>query len=220
MEKKKVLYLSYESIVDSAILQTQVVPLLNSLQEKFDFTLATFEKDQVKLPEIGIDIIPFTSPQRVGKIFEMVKKLYSNRKDYSIIHVRSYLPMLPVVCLRVILPNSFPKIVFDLRGVFPEEVFLKYKKTKKIKLLILSRVFKVLEYYFLKYADINIVVSENFKKYLLQEYQQTNLKLEDKIEVIPTFSVKPYPSLLPSKKNFEIFDKQDIIFVYSGTCLR
>lgn len=213
--KKKILYISFESLIESPIIKSQVVPLLNAISTEYDITLVTFEKGLSLRANESFSHIGVSSSYRLIQFIKLLYFLIKNKQHFDIIHIRSYMPMLPVIFLKKTL-FKFPKIVFDLRGVYPEELELKYQKTNNKKHLYLFRFFKKMELYFLKYADENIVVSHAFKEYLIEQYYVTLPTISNHINVIPTFSK---PNLLVSESNkIKLpFSKESILFVYSGS---
>ena len=105
------------------------------------------------------------------------------------------------------------KIIFDMRGVLPEEFLI---RSTSIKFKFFSKIFKFFERFFLKVSDEIVTVSDAFKLYLLDEYSFIS---SDSISVIPTYSMnnnflsKDYVDC--KLKYFN--DKSVDLYVYSGS---
>lgn len=128
----KILYLTLESYKSQPILKSQVITLLSHLSNKYSvkdqkikFFLTT--RDQDIIPEINNDKlvhIPLKNDSYFINQFELLKKVSKIAAQVDVIHVRSYLPMLVALLLKLIYKK---KVIFDMRGVFPEEMALRKK---------------------------------------------------------------------------------------------
>lgn len=213
--KKKVLYLTFESIELSPIISTQVLPLLDKLSKHFDFELVTFEQESFHKPNSSkIYHSYYDIRNRISSSIKLLTSIYSNYDSYSLIHVRSYLPMLLLLCLGTFKRRKVP-IIFDMRGVFPQELLMKNKYQKfSLKIHALYLVFSFLEKHFLKISNAIVVVSGPFENYLIEKYP--SLKIKDKIQVIPTFTI-PSSNLRLNEQPLRIWDDDAHVFVYSGS---
>lgn len=123
-------------------MQTQVIPYLKEiLKDGVEMSLLTFEPDfkttwtktqiedeQKKLAHAGITwhVMPYHKSPSVPATFydvlngtRIVRRLLA-RENYNILHCRVHLPTLMAVVARKLSHNK-PKILFDVRGFFPEE---------------------------------------------------------------------------------------------------
>ena len=174
----RIIYITTESYFTSPIIKSQVEILIENLSFKgYDLHLITFEPITKNL----IINKKYTHHQLkyVSHFFNMIYLIYysfilANKDD--IIHVRSYPPMFAGVFLKFIKRN---KLIFDPRGLWPEEY--DYKKNRSI----ISILFKKFEFYFCRYSDKIVLVSNPFLKLFESRYS----KFSSKMEVIPTFSI-------------------------------
>lgn len=209
----RILYLTTESLLLDPIIESQVVRLLKELSgdERF-FELVVFDdlKNNAVLDKIKNNRnFKITFLQRrfnFLNIFLLVWYVFSNRNKFDIIHCRSYPPMFAGIFGKIFLQK---KLIFDPRGVFSHE--LSYFESRHL----LSWFFKFFEKYFCLLSDKIVVVSEKFKDYFLSEY----ILPEDKIIVVPTFSVLPdfsHNENINLKE--ELFGNREILlFAYSGS---
>lgn len=202
-----------EDIAREPILKSQVLPLLQAMDE-MNFHLITIDSSYTKdfiFQEKNIHHYKFK--KRKSVIIQLITILKTINKVISredIIHVRSYPPMLIALLLKISKGNV---VIFDPRGLWPEEVLLQYNR--KIPFLIM----KVLEILFVSISDEIIVVSNNFKRYLQNRY----LCSENKLHIIPTFfgtssnrslTIKESEKLLAFKS---FVNDSDFVFCYTGS---
>lgn len=203
----RVIYLTTESYFKSPIIKSQVETLIEKLCLKgYVFHLVTFES----IPKNIVENKKYTHHQLKSKshfhnILFLIYYVLLLGKKGDIIHARSYPPMFAGIILNFIKKN---KIIFDPRGLWPEEY--DYKKNRSI----ISRLFKKFEYYFCKYSSKIILVSTPFYNLFKSRY----LIFSSKMEVIPTFSIstKSNKKVIDLKK--EYFKNENILLiVYSGS---
>lgn len=178
-------------------MQTQVVPYLKEiLKDDVEISLLTFEPEfkkswtsaqieieRKKLAEQNITwhVLPYHKRPSVTATFydvlngtQMVRKLLA-RENYDILHARVHLPALMASIARKFSRNQ-PRILFDMRGFFPEEYTdagvwpedgWLYRAAKRI------------ESWLFKEADAFVVLTEKAKDIVIE-------RLNGKpIEVIP-----------------------------------
>jgi len=209
----KILYLTFESRVKDPIIESQVVSLIEEITKTNDndFTLISFGISSfVKKNNRLVNYEKINRGFALNTIY-LFFYLLKNANKFDIIHVRSYLPMIAVIYCKLFRKM---KIIFDPRGVYPEEIFYLFKKKN-----IAYYIFAWNERFFCKFSDAIIVVSQKFKDFYLKKY---NLN-ERKIFVIPTFCQEL--SVFNNKENIlEINLKRDffhnessMIFGFSGS---
>lgn len=204
----RVVYLTTESYFREPIIKSQVEPLLNYLsKDNFDFILVTFERNA------GFsDNLLFTHKQLkfTSHLLNMIVLIYyafkiSNKND--VIHVRSYPPMLAALLLRLFKGN---KVIFDPRGLWPEEMSYTVKRP------LITFLFKCLENLFCRYSSKIVLVSKAFENLFIERYPC----YKSKFIVVPTFSL-PLNFVFDNTKidiKRQIFKNEDIVlFVYSGS---
>ena len=96
---------------EQPIINSQVLPLINGLKS-YTITLAMIESKKEKK-------IDYKNLKLFKSIFALSKYILMNSSKYKIIHFRSYVPY---AILWPFLIFSKSKIIFDTRGVMPEEV--------------------------------------------------------------------------------------------------
>jgi glycosyltransferase involved in cell wall biosynthesis len=207
----KIVYLTTESYYKEPIIKSQVEPLiLNLIDKGLNIELLTFETlERKKFNENGYIHHQLQFRSHFINMFILI--FYGirliNKKD--IIHVRSYPPMIAALFIKFLKGN---KVVFDPRGLWPEEI--SYNQSR----YILSEIFSFFERIFVKYSNFIVFVSTPFQELFLRRYRIERKKTI----VIPTYSV-PFNSnnlILNSVKDLrkDIFRLSDcIIFVYSGS---
>lgn len=213
--RKRICYVTMESLSADPIICSQVVPLLNKVLEESpsidEINLITFDrKNSESFSELINERFSLTSIEKSGHFFDQIKLckyIIQNFNRYDIVHVRSYLAMV-LVCLFKIFYRY--KVVFDPRGLFADEILFYNKKS------IGGHFFKLIEPILYSLSDKVVVVSNAFYKYVLKRFKLDH----EKVVVIPTFSKAPDIKLfLEDKYNVRsgAFDKNSIIFCYSGS---
>lgn len=211
--QSKILYLTYESIEKEPIINSQVVPLINEINQLNDVDIHLFSiesNEYAKKNQVNVNnLIVNKHKSKVIQCFYYFKLLASVINRYKIIHVRSYLPILFLFFLK---PFYKGEIIFDMRGVLPEETILQSTGLKKYFNYLL---FKLIEFIGVKISKKIIVVSIPFKKYIIKKYGNSVIS---KTSVISTFSSNKFISqnynVLREKINVE---KNTKLFVYSGS---
>lgn len=206
---KRILYLTHESLINEPILKSQVVPLIIRLKQELGYKIDLFTIDNDS-SDIGEDIKHIIVRRYNNKIFREFKyaiKLLKIFNKYDIIHTRSYIPTFYASVFKLFFRKS---VIFDMRGVLPEETLYQGKGIKK---MVLYYFYNIVETFGIKTANKIITVSEVFKTYILNKYK---IKKNDKIENIRTFSIKS------ELKSFSLREELNIpsnfkIFVYSGS---
>lgn len=203
----KIIYLTTESYYREPIIKSQVESLILSLLDKgLNIELVTFENaDSREYFENGYKHHQFKFR---GHLFNMVALMFYAFKiaqKGDVIHVRSYPPMFAALFVKIWYGN---KVIFDPRGLWPEE--MSYFKKKPV----ITFLFKLFERLFCYASDSIVVVSNKFFDLFSTRYP----KLNNKIIVIPTFSIPlPNTSNVVNVKN-DIFKNENVeIFVYSGS---
>lgn len=207
----KILYLTTESISQSPIISSQVLPLLENNALQAQCTLVIFEPNAVKYSveqysEV-ITVACFRKRSQILNLLNLSLWLIWNAKSFDIVHVRSYLPMIPALLCKIF--GSVRCLIFDPRGLFADEL-LYYDGRKNI-----AKVFKLLEKIFLLRSDAVVAVSKAMKKYYVE-----NCHVDPKkIQVIPTFAQQALsgtPAHIPDIRSIKGWQEK-VILCYSGS---
>ncbi len=204
----KVIYLTTESYYQEPIIKSQVAPLLDYLsKENIDFTLVTFEKQKSFTDFKNFHHLQYKFRGHLLNMLYLIFYTFKISEKADIIHVRSYPPMLAALVLKLIKGN---KIIFDPRGLWPEEMSYSVNRP------FITYVFKLLEKLFCKFSNRIVLVSNSFEAVFIERYPF----YKNKFCVIPTFSLPLISdnssNVLDLKNN--IFNNNDsILFVYSGS---
>jgi glycosyltransferase involved in cell wall biosynthesis len=199
----KSLYICYFGLREPLV-QTQVIPYLKEiLKDGVEISLLTFEPEFKKswtsaqieterknLAEQNITwhVLPYHKSPSVPATFydvlngtRLVRKLLAS-ENYDILHCRVHLPALMASMARKFSRNK-PKILFDIRGFFPEEYTdagvwpeggWLYRTAKRV------------ERWLLKEADGFVVLTEKARDILFPESKTSGVdKLGRPVEVIP-----------------------------------
>lgn len=199
----KSLYICYFGLREPLV-QTQVIPYLKEiLKDGVEMSLLTFEPEfkkawtsaqieaeQKKLAEQNITwhFLPYHKSPSVPATFydvlngtRIVRKLLA-RENYDLLHCRVHLPALMATVARKLSRNK-PKILFDIRGFFPEEYTdagvwpeggWLYRAAKRV------------ERWLLKESDGFVVLTEKARDILFPESITNGVdKLNRPVEVIP-----------------------------------
>jgi glycosyltransferase involved in cell wall biosynthesis len=132
------LYICYFGVREPLV-QTQVIPYLRELTSIADVSLLTFEPEKptgndgvsalkVKLAADGIKwySLPYHKrPSVPATAYDVINgarfiRSLLKKKNFNVLHARSHVPMLMARLARK-WSSIKPKIVFDIRGFFPEE---------------------------------------------------------------------------------------------------
>jgi glycosyltransferase involved in cell wall biosynthesis len=207
----KLLYLTSESLSLDPIISSQVVPLLVCIKSKLSPTLLTVEPHgfdlSAKEAESGIKLSPLVRSNHPAYLLFLFLWLIINGRQFDVIHVRSYLPMIATLAYKLF--NYNVKVIFDPRGLFAEE--LEYYSGQSIA----SGVFKWLERYFIRYSDAVIAVSNSMADYFAAAYTGS----ASKIYFIPTFAQLASADSLISVPNIrdDFGWEKESLLCYSGS---
>lgn len=143
------------------------------------------EKSKELPPNIKIDYIPTNTffKKKLKPLMNLLPVFewwwtYSLKKKIikhkiNILHVHD---LYMAKCSKKAIKGSDIKLVLDLHENYPEAI-LQYKWAQGIrKLLVLPNLWKTKEYKYLSFADIIIVLSSNFRDYLIANYSNLNKK--------------------------------------------
>lgn len=221
-------------------MQTQVIPYLKEiLKDGVGISLLTFEPEfkeswtseqiederkKLAAQNITWHVLPYhKSPSVLATFYDvlngtrLVRKLLL-RENYDILHCRVHLPALMASIARK-LSRKRPKILFDIRGFFPEEYTdagvwpeggWLYRAAKRG------------EHWLLKEADGFVVLTEKAREILFPESKQTGVdKLGRPVEVIPCcvdqkrFALADEDSRSEVRRQLKIGDRFVIAYVGS-----
>ncbi len=197
------LYLCYFGLREPLV-QTQVLPYLRELQkDDIKISIMTFEpqfnenwtrrqieEQRAKFAEENIDWYPLPyhkSPSVPATIYDVLngarlaRKLIREKK-IDALHGRSHVATL-MGAIAKIASRCPPKLVFDIRGFFPEEYTDagNWKKNGYI-----YRAVKIVEKWLMKKADAFVVLTEQAREIIFPESRATGFdKLGRPVEVIP-----------------------------------
>lgn len=197
MNKKEILYISYDGMTDN-LGQSQVIPYLKGLSQKgYSISILSFEKkgnnhrynDIHKiLSSCNIEWHPlsYTSkPPIISTIWDIMKmkekaKEIIKKKNISIVHCRSYISAMVGLQLK---KSHDIKFVFDMRGFWADER-IEGGIWNKINPLFsfVYNFFKSMEIRYINNSDYTISLTESGKNVILNWPQIDKNK---KIEVIP-----------------------------------
>jgi len=226
------LYISYDGLTEP-LGRSQILPYLKALSKKgIFFTILTFEKQpdfknihqitRIKteiLNQFNIKWISLKyhrSPSLFATAYDVLRGMLKAsyivlKRKITIVHRRSYVSMLialPICSL------SKKKIIFDMRGLWPDE---KVEGGIWKEKGILYKIAKYFEKKFILNSDQIIVLTSKMKR-LIEEFEYTKDK-KINIYVIPTcvdlkkFHLKNQKRL---SKESDIPNK-DFVFVYAGS---
>lgn len=201
--KSRTLYICYFGMREPLV-QTQVIPYLQGIaNDGFEVSLLTFEPNlkeswtkkqiedrQALMSEMGIEwqyLAYHKRPSVPATLYDIfagarvVRKLI-NQKNLDVLHCRVHVPALMASIARKFSRRK-PKIIFDIRGFFPEEYTdagvwpengLVYRTVKRI------------EKWLLKEADAFVVLTEKARNVLFPESSASGFdKFNRPVEVIP-----------------------------------
>jgi glycosyltransferase involved in cell wall biosynthesis len=231
------LYLCYFGLREPLV-QTQVLPYLRQIFESgTKITLLTFEsqpalnwtKEEIeneksKLLAEGIEwhMLPYhKSPSVPATLYDVLCGALYTRKmiaknDINIIHARVHMPMLMAALARK-LSRRPVKILFDIRGFFPEE-YTDVGHWKKDRLLY--KTVKRVERWLLGQADGFVVLTEKARDILFPGSRETgNDKDGRPVEVIPCcvdlarFAVAGEKTRHEIRTQYHLQDRKVIVYI-------
>ncbi|HMQ04644.1 MAG TPA: glycosyltransferase [Pyrinomonadaceae bacterium] len=200
---KSTLYICYFGLREPLV-QTQVIPYLREIiKDDIDVSLLTFEPDlgskwtqgqldsaREELAGKGIRwfTLPYHKrPSAIATIYDVlvgthtVRKLIS-KENVDILHARVHVPGLMAVLARKFSSRK-PKILFDIRGFFPEEYTDAGIWPENGKLF---RAVKRVEKWIMNEADGFVVLTENAREILFPQSKETGFDhIGRPVEVIP-----------------------------------
>ncbi|MEZ5428961.1 MAG: glycosyltransferase [Pyrinomonadaceae bacterium] len=204
MPDAKIMYLCYFGLRESLV-QTQVLPYLREINklDRVRISLLTFEPDlkrkwtteeieaeKKKLSEEGIawHFLPYHKrPSAPATLYDvlagarLIRKLI-RREGIDLLHARVHVPALMGAIARKFLSKK-PKLLFDVRGFFPEE-YTDAGIWKENGWLYRS--VKRVEKWLLKDSDGFVVLTEKARSILFPESKETGFDLRGRpVEVIP-----------------------------------
>ena len=188
--KPKILYVSYDGILEP-LGYSQVYKYLIKQSENFQIDLISFEKTNddyalSNISEMKLDIDKYGINWICKKYYSGLGWISSIRnltsiiinvlsmiifKNYSVVHVRSYLPAIPLVFAR---PFVKTKFIFDIRGFWIDEKHdrLGWKKNS-LKFVML----KFLEKRLFKLSDHIVTLTEESKKIIIDNFNIPESKI-------------------------------------------
>ncbi|GIU82238.1 MAG: glycosyltransferase [Acidobacteria bacterium] len=202
MKKNKTLYICYFGLREPLV-QTQVIPYLREIAKggvkpyllTFEPDLRSWSKEKIedsrrKLASEGIEwhfLKYHKRPSVPATAFDILCGTWfiwrKNRKEkFDVLHARVHVPMLMAVLARILSLHK-PKILFDIRGFFPEE-YVDSGVWKANGWLYRSA--KIIEKWLLREANGFVVLTEKARSILFPESKETGLdKFNRPVEVIP-----------------------------------
>ncbi len=184
-----ILYLTYQENPfrgNKAIIITQVEQLLKVLSDKNSITWIMVYNSQMNisheeielykkdLQSFGIRFIPLSLKEKniytgFNRVYYWVKK-YLSENPTDIIHCRGY-----AMTLAANLSSKKEKVIFDMRGVYPNEC--KINKKKPIN-YIEYFIWSIIESYNVKNSHAIVTVTKYFKEYVISKYQCMHEKVK------------------------------------------
>jgi len=172
--RNKALYLSYDGLTDP-LGQSQILPYVLGLEKLgWEFSIVSFEKPQTferlkslvegAIADKKIQWIPLSytkNPPVISTVFDLWRMKRKARQldlnSFSVIHCRSYLPMLVGMQLK-----RDQRLIFDMRGLWADErVDGKLWPQESRLYRIIYRYFLKKEAAFLQHADAIVSLTNN-----------------------------------------------------------
>lgn len=229
---KKILYITYDGLTDP-LGQSQIIPYLSKLASNDIFIdIISFEKKNVfyklnneisnKISQSNVQWKPLfytKKPPIFSTVFDIYRgyvstKILFKKQNYDIIHCRGYISAIMGLKLK---KKYNPKLIFDMRGWWPDE-----KKESGLwsgKIYNLSyQYFKKKEIQLFQKSDKIISLTNSGKKEIIKN----NWTIPSKIGVIPTcVDFENFPEFnektrLRVRKEFSINNNSKVL-VHSGS---
>lgn len=199
MNKKKILYLSYDGLTDQ-LSNSQILPYLKILNEFFKVFVLTCEKNKnkdrisgiatsLKKDNINFSYLYFTNKFyfiTIFRIYDSLKILFKLiqiilTKKINLIHARGHLPAFICLIVKFLFNVDY---VFDFRGLWIEErIDNKSLRKETIFGATLYNFLKFYEKITIKKSCKIVVLTENLKSKLISEYSIS----DNNIIVIPCY---------------------------------
>lgn len=235
----KTLYICYFGLREPLV-QTQVIPyLLEIMTGGTDVSLLTFEPDlKSAWTAEGVDaerqvlkgkgitwhhLAYHKRPSVPATLYDILNgarliKMLNGRENFDVLHCRVHVPALMAVIARRF-SRSKPKILFDIRGFFPEEYTDAGIWPENG---LLYRVVKRVEKWLLNEADGFVVLTEKARAILFPESLNTGFDKRGRpVEVIPCcvdltrFAGLDLPLRNAVRSEFGVEDRYVIVYVGS-----
>ena len=211
--KEKILFLSYDGLLDP-LGQSQILPYLKILSEKYLISVITFEKkinlqdannklyNQLSKLHISHKFLFFsTKLGKLGRLYDMIKFLFYTfyiliKNKYKIIHCRGFLP----VVIAYLMKNFFSfKYIFDCRGLWIDERIDNHSFN-------LDKPFNNYLYSFLKKIEKNCFINADhtvvLTKKIVNEIKKISNNKNLNLTVIPTCA--DYDFFIPQPINHKL----------------
>ncbi|MCW5959742.1 MAG: glycosyltransferase [Pyrinomonadaceae bacterium] len=240
MQPGHTLYLCYFGLLEPLV-QTQVLPYLREIKKldglqisfltfephfKEKWGSAKIEKEKRKLASEGINwhALPYhKSPSVPATLFDIINGTRFVRKlikeqEINVLHARVHVPAL-MGALAATMSRKKIKLIFDIRGFFPEE-YTDAGNWKKNGLIYKS--VKRAERWLLRKSDGFVVLTEKAREILFPESRNTGFdKFGRPVEVIPCcvdlnrFEIPNNISRQEIRQKYNLYDRNVIAYVGS-----
>lgn len=231
LNSKKIVFLAQG--ICSPMFQIQSLPFLEQLKKKYEIIIISLEevltqndesevflqmfkklKKDFCLELIKIQKLSFL-PKIVSQIIQITPKLYlkAKRNNFIYFHSRGYLPAIILHYLKKFLSIKY---IFDLRGVYIDELMLLQNMTEKNPKIKLWRHF---EKKAIESSELSVVVSKPFAKYVKDVDPQNEVFIIKNSIVKDVLEEEVYNAI-----RYEIRTKLDIenkkVWIYSGSAYK
>lgn len=184
-QKKKVLYISYDGIMEP-LGYSQVLKYLERLSIDFDITLISFEKsdsgnatkDFLQMKKYCIKKKINWQPIKyyqglflISHLINIINIFFSPffqmlKNKHQIIHIRSYMPGLGILFLKTFFDFKF---IFDIRGFWADE---KVDRLGWSNQSLKYKFFKKLERKLIKKADVIVTLTHSSKEFINNKFKR------------------------------------------------
>lgn len=218
--------------INSPMFLIQSYPILSKLKNKYKFIIISIEdaiinngieedhNTYTKISEhFQTEILLFKKIPLIPKVFAQIilltPKLYElfNQQNIHLALGRGYLPSILLGLVSI-----FKRIhyIFDLRGVFVDELKLRYNlKEKNPKIMI----WRLLERFALNRCAEAVVVSKPFQKYVHEINSKIKIKIIRNAVVRNSYTKEEYNTIrINFRKQLNINNR--IVWVYSGSLFK
>jgi glycosyltransferase involved in cell wall biosynthesis len=228
LQTEKIVFLAQG--IESPMFLIQSMPFLIELKKNYIIHLVSIEEhskinvdlggyDEI-LSKIKLEFIPHSIlcrnlkfiPKIISQIIQICPSLFRflKKENVNYFHARGYLPSIVLHYLKKFVPLKY---IFDMRGVYVDELKLLNnlsEKNLKIKL------WRHLENKAIKSAELAIVVSEPFARYVRNIHPESKVRVVKNAIVRQKVSEKEYYTIRNEyRKKLGIENKT--VFVYSGS---